>query len=262
VPQPQAAVHETAVTRNAPVFHAQPMNREEQQGAWLEQLDSVLAEYDKWAQIESAHGRLSGAERLRHEALRASSADWTQVITRALAVVRRVAPGTVYEHQARALASDGKQAPPSVAACLAGVARATRVDVAAGFLQSIGELIHAELFGDFLEMAQHQLDQGYKDPAAIIAGSALEEQLRQMCKKAGIDAGYQSSDGEMLSKKASVLNADLAKAEAHSKLDEQSVTAWLALRNKAAHGQYDWYVIDQVRLMVNGVRDYIQRHPA
>jgi hypothetical protein len=136
------------------------------------------------------------------------------------------------------------------------------VDVAAGFLQSIGELIHAELFGDFLEMAQHQLDQGYKDPAAIIAGSALEGQLRQMCKKVGLDVTYHDRDGEALPKKASMLNAQLTRAEAHSKLDEQSVTAWLAVRNKAAHGQCDWYVIDQVRLMVDGVRDYIQRHPA
>jgi hypothetical protein len=231
------------------------MNPDEQRQGWLEQLDSVIAEYDKWAKIESAQPGLPGAAR-------PSSAEWTQVITRALAVVSRVAPGTVYERQAKEFASDRQQGHESVAASLAGVVRATRADVAAGFLQGIAELIHAELFSDLLKMAKQQLDQGYKDPAAIIAGSALEGQLRQMCKKVGLDVTYHDRDGEALPKKASMLNAQLTRAEAHSKLDEQSVTAWLAVRNKAAHGQCDWYVIDQVRLMVDGVRDYIQRHPA
>jgi hypothetical protein len=40
------------------------------------------------------------------------------------------------------------------------------------------------------------------------------------------------------------------------------VTAWLDLRNKAAHGQYADYTKEQVALTLQGVRDFISRHPA
>ncbi len=35
-------------------------------------------------------------------------------------------------------------------------------------------------------MAEHLLDEGYKDAATVIAGSSLEPHLRQLCQKSGI----------------------------------------------------------------------------
>ena len=58
------------------------------------------------------------------------------------------------------------------------------------------------------------------------------------------------------------MNSELTKAEAYSKLDQKSVTAWLDLRNKAAHGKYDEYDLKQVALLNQGVRDFISRNPA
>ncbi len=43
---------------------------------------------------------------------------------------------------------------------------------------------------------------------------------------------------------------------------QKNVTAWLDLRNKAAHGEYGKYEADQVGLMIDGIRDFITRHPA
>jgi hypothetical protein len=42
-----------------------------------------------------------------------------------------------------------------VVSCLVGVVEALRKDVASGYMQSQAELIHGELFADFLEMAKH-----------------------------------------------------------------------------------------------------------
>ena len=69
---------------------------------------------------------------------------------------------------------------------LFSIAKALRDDIKAGCLKSFAELIHGELFGDFLEMAKHLLDEGYKDAAAVIAGSTLEGHLRQLCGLYGV----------------------------------------------------------------------------
>ncbi len=139
----------------------------------------------------------------------------------------------------------------------AGILRALKFDYLAGNLQSITELIHADVFGDFLEMADYLLDQGYKDPAAVIAGSVLEEHLRKLCGKSGVSVIHNQKP-----KKADTLNSELASANVYSKLDQKSIVSWLDLRNKAAHGKYAEYTKEQVALMVQAIRDFITRHPA
>jgi len=99
---------------------------------------------------------------------------------------------------------------------------------------SVKKLVSAEIFSDFLEMAAHLLAQDYKDPAAVMIGSVLEENLRQLCHSAGIETEIEK-DGILIPKSADRINSDLAKAEVYTKLDQKSVTAWLDLRNKAAH---------------------------
>ncbi len=58
------------------------------------------------------------------------------------------------------------------------------------------------------------------------------------------------------------MNSELASATVYSKLDQKNVTAWLDLRNKAAHGQYSEYSKEQVALFIQSVRDFITRIPA
>ena len=138
-----------------------------------------------------------------------------------------------------------------------GILKALRADYAAGNLQAITELIHADIFSDFLEMAEYLLEQGYKDPSAVITGSVLEEHLRKLCIKNGI-AIIQGNRP----KKADTINAELAAVNVFSKLDQKNITAWLDLRNKAAHGKYDEYSKEQVALLIQSIRDFITRHPA
>jgi len=109
-------------------------------------------------------------------------------------------------------------------------------------------------------MSEHLLLNGYKDPAAVVTGSVLEEHLRQLCIKNEIEIVIEN-DGKIIPKKADHMNSDLAKAKVFNKLDQKSVTSWLDLRNKAAHGKYDEYTIDQVRLMHQSVTDFITRNP-
>ena len=135
-----------------------------------------------------------------------------------------------------------------------GALRALRRDYDAGYLVTIQGLVRAEVFVDFIEMAEHLLAQGYKDPAAVLVGSVLEEHLRALCATRNIPV---QSVGKL--KKADTLNAELAACSAYNKLDQKNITAWLDLRNKAAHGHYAEYTAEQVATMLTGVQEFMTR---
>lgn len=143
-----------------------------------------------------------------------------------------------------------------------GALKALRHAIDAGYLISVQELIHANLFADFLEMAEHLLTEGYKDPAAVLIGGILEEHLRKLCDKNNISIEVTDSKGVSRPKKAEVMNIELAGKGVYSKLDQKNVTAWLDLRNKAAHGHYNEYTSPQVELLLQSVRDFLTRHSA
>jgi hypothetical protein len=181
------------------------------------------------------------------------------IITSWLAGIERLTPArSTYGEQADRIKElyGGHEA--SNVELLAGVLNALRDDIEAGYTLRVAALIHADVFGDFLEMAEELLSKNYKDAAAVIVGSVLEEHLRKLGESAQI-AVY-LPDGK--ARKADTINADLVKAGSYNKLEQKSVTAWLGLRNDAAHGHYENYTAEQVAQMVAGVRDFMIRNPA
>jgi hypothetical protein len=139
-----------------------------------------------------------------------------------------------------------------------GLLTALRDGCANGYLQSVIETVYADVFSDLLEMARHLLEQGYKDPAAVVIGSVLESHLHMPCNKHGLAITY--SNGQP--RNADLLNTDLKGAGAYDKGDQKATTAWLDLRNKAAHGKYNEYTKEQVALLLEKVRNFLQRVPA
>lgn len=125
------------------------------------------------------------------------------------------------------------------------------------YLASVQELIHADLFGDLLEMADHLLAEGYKDAAAVTGGGVLEEAIRKLADKNGVPI----VDGTK-PRKADTINADLVKAGVYNKLEQKNVTAWLGLRNDAAHANYSNYDKTQVQQFIEGIRQFLIRNPA
>lgn len=136
--------------------------------------------------------------------------------------------------------------------------KAVKQEIEGGWLFTVKGLISAEIFSDFLEMAEYLLKEGYKDPAAVMTGSVLEEHIRQLCIKKSIQIET-VKDGKPVPKKADLMNSELASASVYNKLDQKSITSWLDLRNKAAHGQYSEYTKEQVELMFQGVTNFISR---
>jgi hypothetical protein len=178
-------------------------------------------------------------------------------VTRLSAGLDRFAPrGSSYQEEASRIQERGHHSSQRAVELL-GVVRALRADYEAGYMRSVEELVHADLFSDFLDMAKELLDKGFKDPAAVVAGSVLEGHLRQLAAKNDIPT--ENEEGKP--RKAEALNADLAKAD-YGKGEQKSVTAWLDLRNHAAHGHYEKYEASQVALLIDSVRDFMVRHAA
>ena len=217
----------------------------------LEQLDNLIGLYNS-LRGRSQYDDLSDLK----------DAEPNKFLTMARAAIERVGgKGSVYVRQAEAsLDKFGHQNPYNIP-ILGGIIEALKSDLESGYVISVQELIHGEIFGDLLESATHLLEEGYKDPAAVLAGSVLEEHLRQLCKKNSIETEVNTKSG-VRAKKADQMNADLSKSEVYSKLEQKNITAWLDLRNKAAHGKFNEYAKEQVSIMMFGIRDFVSRVPA
>jgi hypothetical protein len=143
-----------------------------------------------------------------------------------------------------------------------GILESIKDDLESGYLQTIREIVHAEIFCDFIEMSEHLLEQGYKDPAAVLIGSILEEHLRKLCDKNGLPTHFTDKSGKQKPQKASQLNEELCKAQVYPLTNQKQVTAWLGVRNDAAHGKFGSYQDGDVRTMIAGIVNFLGQYPA
>ena len=218
---------------------------------FAKQLEAILTEFNGLA-AKSAHNDLSDLPDYEPQAL----------VTKAVAAVNRIAgASSSYGGEIQRVLTRHPPLHLHIAPVI-GVIQALLSDIKSGYIDALTEQAHADVFADFLEMAQHLLEAKYKDASAVIAGSSLEAHLRALCAKHSIPTVLQKTGGSLAAKKAESMNSELAGASVYSKLDQKSVTAWLDLRNKAAHGHYGDYQTPQVELMVAGVREFIRRTPA
>ena len=172
------------------------------------------------------------------------------------AIVRAAGLNSLYHSMAIDIGKENDHVYNHVAQQI-GVAKALLFDMQNGYMTSFEELVHGNIFSDFLEMANYLSKKNYKDAAAVLAGSTLEVHLKKLCKKHGVDT---ISNGK--SKKAESLNAELKTGGVYTLFEQKNITAWLDLRNSAAHGKYSEYDNDQVRLLIANIRDFLTRHPA
>jgi hypothetical protein len=133
-----------------------------------------------------------------------------------------------------------------------GVLRAAKDDYEQGYLFDTRTLIEAGVFDDFLEQAEHLLDSGYHQPAAVVIGSVLEDGLRKLCARHNIPLSSKP--------KLDTMNANLAKQGVYSKLTQKRITTLADIRNKAAHGQWDEFTKEDIEDMLRQVRQFMEAH--
>lgn len=178
-------------------------------------------------------------------------------MTRARAAIRRFAPpGRPYEDAAEVAASDfGDE---WKADQFAAIVHALRDDYALGGSTAVEEIVYADLFDDFLDMAGELLSKGFTGPAAVLAGTVLEEQLRKLAAKHRLAV----ADEKGRPRSAESLSQDLRKVGVLTEVQRKSVIAWYAQRSEAAHGRTDGLHADDVERTIDGIRGFVARHPA
>ena len=129
--------------------------------------------------------------------------------------------------------------------------RAVKEDIEGGYLQKIRSLLEAEVFSDFLDMAQHLHDTGYRPPSAFLAGAVLEDGLRKIAEAHTI----QLKPKETISS----LN-DKCRDVVYNQLVWRKIQVWGDIRNKADHGKFDQYLEDDVSAMIDGVQSFLAEH--
>jgi hypothetical protein len=200
------------------------------QAVALAELDAVIAEYHSSAQDRAAD---------------------RAVIVRLQSAIERLAPrDSPYVRQAREAegwiaAKAGYQTSQA--------AKALRADYAAGYVRTVEELVHGEVFDDFLSMAEELQSKGYDPAAAVIAGSVLEEHLHKLASRHGLTPIPKSVDA---------LGVELVKLGAITEPQRKIIAGWYGQRTEAAHGRHANVVHEEVGRMIEGVRDFLVRYPA
>jgi len=215
---------------------------------FIKQLDDILTDYTR-IKSKAQYDDLSGNTTIE---------EITRVLTKAKAAVARIIGSkSEYYKDIEATLKRINIHEGTKLRNIIGTIIALKNDLQNDYLKSFSDIIQSEVFSDYLEMADYLLSEGYKDPAAVLVGSTLESHLRELCKSNSIDIEVTNNRGKLISKKAEVMNSDLVKTGIYSSAHQKQITAWLALRNSAAHGHYTTYTQDEIKLMLEGVRQLI-----
>ena len=152
---------------------------------------------------------------------------------------------------------------PAQAEYLLAMLKGMKDDFERGLLQDIGLQIEAELAADYMGQAERLLAEGQSGkfdhvPAAVLAGAVLEKALRTLCDSQTPPVPTTTAKGEP--KKMNVMIDDLKKAEVYNEMKAKQLRAWVAVRNHAAHGDFDQFTRGDVEQMIQGINTFLADH--
>lgn len=172
----------------------------------------------------------------------------TRVITEAMNLIRKTCgESSDYYTRLKEITKE-KNYHPNEATQYKGVIEAAYNDYKDGFA-NLDSFVRAEIFEDFLSMAEYLLSEGYYVPAASLVGGVLEDSLRKLCGKNNISYPDKT--------KINSLNTDLAKAGIYNALVSKEIIAKADIRNNADHGKAKEFTEQDVKNMVEWVRRFI-----
>ncbi len=171
--------------------------------------------------------------------------------TAALSFLERVfgKESTHYQSFEKNCVKSYHESSPYVVTICRGVLKGAKDDVESGYFVKVEDLVAADIFTDFLGMAEHLLENGYKDPAASLVGAVLEDGLRKISNK---------NEVKLKSKEnIKSLNDKLADKGIYNRIVQREIHTWNELRDYADHGHFDEYNSEQVSSMLTGVRRFL-----
>jgi hypothetical protein len=133
-----------------------------------------------------------------------------------------------------------------------GILSAARTAVAGGWLQKLETMVSADVFSNFLDMAEYLLSEGYTYPAVSLSGAVLEDGLRRIAK---IHTVTISKDDKL-----NALITKLAQADVYTAVTQKELHTWREIRNSADHGEKDKFDKTQAANMCSGVQHFLAIH--
>ena len=143
---------------------------------------------------------------------------------------------------------------------LHGMIAGLKSDYESGVLQSIAEMIEADVVADYLEQAKQLLKgntQGVHTygPAAVLAGAVFEDGLRRLCTRRTPPISTNKRGGSP--KTMGTLIEALKSDGLFNELKAKQLRAWADIRNAAAHGRFNDFKREDVEQMLTGVQNFL-----
>lgn len=133
---------------------------------------------------------------------------------------------------------------------MAGILEAVYKDWNDGLLREFEYIIAASTFDDFLDHAGDYHKAGKKTEASVLVSSVLEDTIKKIAKKHGIDSN----------RTLEPIIDELTSKGVFTPVYAKRVKGNAALRNKALHAEWDAFDIKDVGLTIDGVRKLIEDH--
>lgn len=133
-----------------------------------------------------------------------------------------------------------------------GILLGTRQNIANGILANVVERARVEIKTDFLKTAQELAANGEKDPAAVLSVCVLEDSLKRLADKHGVE--------ELRDKELSVIANGLASRDLIERSTQKAILSFMPLRNAAFHAQWDEVTLDTVNMLLAFLPSFIDRY--
>ncbi len=133
-----------------------------------------------------------------------------------------------------------------------GVLLGTIESIRHGLLDDIRTQILLDVQGDFLDSSRNALESGAKDVAAALACVVLEDSVKRLAIKSGLE--------NLADKDFNSVVIGLLKADVITKTTKGALLGYTDLRNSALHAQWHEVSADPVRALLHYLPAFIEQH--
>jgi HEPN domain-containing protein len=133
-----------------------------------------------------------------------------------------------------------------------GLLIGTKKNLESGLIDDLKSKVLIDIKTDFLETANNLLNEGEKDPAAVLACIVLEDSLKRLSSKSNLK--------EAKNKELSVVAGLLYRAGIIEKSTNQSIQNFKNLRNAALHAQWEQVSAESVGLLLTFLPMFFEKH--
>lgn len=232
---------------------------------YLSRLDELIRRGEEVpvqnAQVLASSSSITGEKRYRT----VKSADWPKFVewrTACVTILDQVVPRSSAHRKIIDTFSSLGNDPGKLQFGVAYL-KAIREDIETDHLNDIASEIEAEVTADYMGQAEQLLAEGISGqydhvPAAVLAGAVLEKSLRTLCSQLSPPEPTAKDDGGWL--RLNTLIDTLKKRGVYNELTAKQLRAWAAIRNNAAHGNFNEFDRTQVASMVKGIGVFLSQH--